>query len=58
MGIFTGLGCPLTKEQLKKIRRGRIKRYAGFVFSGLKHFNLKQAKTYLECLLYTSRIKL
>ncbi len=52
-----GPDCPLTREQLKLIRRSRLKRYAGFVVSGLKNFNFKQAGTYLECLFFTLKIK-
>ncbi|MEO8413539.1 MAG: glycosyltransferase family 2 protein [Ginsengibacter sp.] len=49
--------CPLTRTQVKLIRRRRLKRYAGFVVSGLKHFNFKQAGTYLKCLFFTLRIR-
>ncbi len=50
--------CPLTKEQLKRIRKMRVKRYTGFVLSAIKHFNFKQIKTYLKCLFFTLKINI
>lgn len=50
--------CQLSKPQLQKIRQERIKRYAGFVFSGLRHFNFKQAGIYLKCLFMTIKVKI
>lgn len=49
--------CPLVNEQIMQIRKMRIKRYGGFVLSGLLHFNLKQISTYFRCLFYTLKIK-
>ncbi len=51
-------GCPLSKEQVQLIRKMRIKRYCGFVLSGIKHFNFKEARVYLECLRDTLKIKI
>jgi glycosyltransferase involved in cell wall biosynthesis len=50
--------CPLTREQIKQIRKMRIKRYSGFVLSGLKHFNFSESAVYLKCLQYTKKIKI
>lgn len=49
--------CLLVNEQIKKIRKMRIKRYAGFVLSGLKHFNFEQVRIYGKCLSDTLKIK-
>lgn len=51
-------GCPLNSEQLKKIRKQRIKRYSGFILSGLKRFNFRQVKNYWKCLIQEIHIKL
>jgi len=48
--------CPLVNEQIKKIRKMRIKRYTGFVLSGLIHFNFEQVRIYGKCLLNTLKI--
>lgn len=50
--------CPLANEQIRRIRKMRIKRYSGFVLSGIRHLNIKQVSTYLQCLLYTLTIKI
>lgn len=50
--------CLLVNEQKRQIRKMRIKRYSGFVLSGIRHLNLKQVSTYLQCLLYTVTIKI
>jgi glycosyltransferase involved in cell wall biosynthesis len=49
--------CPLVNEQIKQIRKMRIKRYMGFVLSGIKHRNWKQVKTYWKCLNMTLKVK-
>lgn len=49
--------CPLVNKQIKKIRKMRIKRYTGFVLSGLKHFDFEQVRIYGKCLLNTLKIK-
>jgi len=50
--------CPLDKNQIKKIRKMRIKRYAGFMLSGLKHFDFEQGRIYGKCLLDALKIKI
>lgn len=50
--------CPLTKAELRLIRKERIRRYAGFVFSGIRRFNLKQSGIYLKCLIMTLKVKI
>lgn len=49
--------CPLVNEQIRQIRKMRLKRYSVFVLSGLIHFNLKKVSIYLQCLIYTLKIK-
>ncbi|HEY5367869.1 MAG TPA: glycosyltransferase family A protein [Hanamia sp.] len=49
--------CPLVNQQIKKIRKMRIKRYTGFVLSGLKRGNWNQVKIYWQCLIDTLKIK-
>lgn len=49
--------CPLVNEQIRLIRKMRLKRYSGFVLSGLIHFNVKKVSIYLQCLIYTLKIK-
>lgn len=50
--------CPLSVVQKKQIKWMRIKRYTGFIFSGIRHFNLQQSITYFKCLWYTFKIKI
>ena len=50
--------CPLVNEQIRQIRKQRIKRYSGFVLSGIIHLNWTQVKTYSQCLIYTLKIKI
>lgn len=50
--------CPLDKNQIKKIRKMRIKRYVGFMLSGLKHFDFEQGRIYGKCLLDALKIKI
>jgi glycosyltransferase involved in cell wall biosynthesis len=50
--------CLLVNEQIKKIRKMRIKRYAGFVLSGLKHLNFEQVGIYQKCLRDTLKIRI
>ncbi|MDQ2719747.1 MAG: glycosyltransferase [Bacteroidota bacterium] len=49
--------CPLVNEQIKQIRKMRIKRYSGFVLSGIAILNFKQSRIYMKCLLMTLKIK-
>ncbi len=50
--------CPLVKEQIRQIRKMRIKRYTGFVLSGIKQLNGRQVKIYLKCLDDTFKVKI
>lgn len=50
--------CKLSIEQIKRIKKMRLKRYAGFIISGLKNGNMKQVQTYFKCLSFVYRIKL
>lgn len=50
--------CPLSKSQLLQIKRNRIKRYTGFILSGIKKLNFKQVTTYLKCLVQTFKIRI
>jgi glycosyltransferase involved in cell wall biosynthesis len=49
--------CLLTREQVRKVKSGRIRRYTGFIASGLKKFDFELVKIYVKCLLYVIRIK-
>jgi len=49
--------CPLVGKQIRQIRKMRIKRYIGFVISGIRHGNWKQVKIYSQCLIDTLKIK-
>jgi glycosyltransferase involved in cell wall biosynthesis len=49
--------CLLTREQVSKVKSGRIRRYTGFIASGLKKFDFELVKIYVKCLLYVIRIK-
>ena len=49
--------CPLVNEQIKQIRKMRIKRYTGFVLSGITHLNWRQVTTYWQCLIDTLKVK-
>lgn len=50
--------CPLVNEQIRQIRKMRIKRYGGFLLSAIKHGNWKQGRIYLQCLMMTLKIKI
>lgn len=50
--------CPLSEEHVKMIKRTRLKRYRGFILSGIKHVNLQQIDNYLQCLFFTLLIKI
>lgn len=50
--------CPLTHEQLLRIKNSRVKRYAGFILSGLKRLDFKKAQLYFICLKETLKIKI
>lgn len=50
--------CPLSKEQLKFIRRKRIKRYTGFILSGLSKLDFSKASLYTKCLLQEIKVKI
>lgn len=50
--------CPLVNEQIRQIRKMRIKRYRGFVLSGMKNRNWKQVRIYWECLRDTLNVKI
>jgi glycosyltransferase involved in cell wall biosynthesis len=48
--------CQLSGTQVKKIKQMRLKRYAGFILSGLKKGNMKQVSTYFKCFRFVSKI--
>lgn len=44
--------CKLSGAQIKKIKQMRLKRYVGFILSGLKKRNMRQVRTYWKCFRY------
>lgn len=48
--------CGLTPAQLEKIKGNRLKRYTGFILSGIKTGNLHQVISYLKCFRFVSKI--
>ena len=50
--------CQLDNNQVKKIKAERLKRYFGFILSGIKHFDFRQVKIYGKCFLYVARIEI
>ncbi|MBX2939217.1 MAG: glycosyltransferase, partial [Ferruginibacter sp.] len=49
--------CKLTRQHIQKIKSGRIKRYSGFILSGIKKLDIEQIRIYIKCLRYILRIK-
>ena len=48
--------CGLNSMQLQKIKRNRLKRYAGFIMSGIKRGNILRTISYLKCFRFVSTI--
>ncbi|MEO6719111.1 MAG: glycosyltransferase family A protein [Ferruginibacter sp.] len=50
--------CPLTVAQLRSIRNKRLKRYMGFILSGIKNLNFRQVSDYAKCFYFVSKVNL
>ncbi len=50
--------CKLTSFEIAKIRRTRLKRYAGFIMSGLKRGKFQQIRTYIDCYFFVKKIRI
>lgn len=50
--------CSLSPYQVKMIRRKRLRRYLGFIFSGFKQLNFRQVKTYTFIFMKVYKLKL
>lgn len=49
--------CKLSSQQLHEIKVNRLKRYAGFIFSGLTKLDFRQVKIYLKCFWFVLKIR-
>ena len=49
--------CPLTKPQVQLIRKQRLRRYAGFILSAIKHSDIKKMTSYFKCWFFTLKIR-
>jgi len=50
--------CSMSGKQLISIKNTRLKRYSGFIVSGIKNAKINQAKFYMKCFIYVSKIKI
>ncbi|MEO8763496.1 MAG: glycosyltransferase family 2 protein, partial [Ginsengibacter sp.] len=50
--------CGFTIYQLKKIKRNRLKKYTGFIISGLLRFNFQQVNIYIACFWFVFKINI
>ncbi len=50
--------CTLSVAQLRQIKKQRLKRYAGFILSGIKKLNFQQVKIYGQCWWYVANLSL
>lgn len=48
--------CQLDQRQVKKIKTQRLKRYLGFILSGIRRLDFHQVKTYGKCFVDVARI--